>query len=137
MARDHREVVGMYRRMMFNILGSNKDDYTRNFTLTMDKKGAWKVSPVYDTGYSSGDNGLHYMTINGRRRNIELADFKQLAEDFGIREWKHIIEEACESLGSWKKLASRCDVPVKLANAINQRISENIRRLHYLDRFVL
>ncbi|MFH0920191.1 MAG: type II toxin-antitoxin system HipA family toxin [Fibrobacterota bacterium] len=129
LTRDHRHVTEAYRRMVFNYLGSNLDDHSKNITFTMDKKGGWALSPAYDIGYSTGENNLHAMAINGKRRNALQADFQRVAEDFDVKEWRDIIRQAVDSLREWPALAKKYGVPVKLAAAVWNRIKEHTGRI--------
>lgn len=42
----------LYRRMVFNVMGRNHDDHSKNFSFLMDRQGKWKLSPAYDLCYS-------------------------------------------------------------------------------------
>lgn len=46
-----------FRRVIFNIIGRNQDDHTKNIAFLMDKKGNWQLSPAYDMVYSYNPNG--------------------------------------------------------------------------------
>lgn len=129
LTRDHREVVEVFRRMVFNYLGCNKDDHAKNFSFVMNKSGQWFLSPAYDIGYSSGENGLHAMAINGLRRNVTLKDFEKIAKNFEIKEWKSIVAKTCEVLKTWPSIADKYSVPQKYRDAINERIRESIVRI--------
>ena len=100
-----QQVVEVYRRMVFNYLGGNKDDHAKNFSFLMDKNGQWHLSPAYDLAYSSGDHGLHAMAAAGKRRNLELRDFEEIADNFDIREWRKIIDEIKAALECWRSIA--------------------------------
>ena len=129
LTRDHRNVVEAYTRMVFNYLGCNKDDHAKNFSFLMNKKGEWTLSPHYDMGYSSGQNGLHAMAMNGLRRNATLKNLKRIAEDFDILPWKEIIKKICQSLNDWPILAIKNGVPKRYLDVIQERIKENTRRV--------
>ena len=75
---DKDQVIEVYRRMVFNYLGGNKDDHAKNFSFLMDRTGRWYLSPAYDLAYSSGDQGLHAMAAAGKRRNLNLGILKRL-----------------------------------------------------------
>ena len=129
LTRDHRNVVEMFRRMVFNFLGCNKDDHAKNFSFIMNKKGDWTLSPHYDMGYSTGENGLHAMAIRGLRRNAAIKDFEKIAEDFDVKTWREIVDKVCNSLKEWPLLAAQNKMPQKYLDDIRERILENIRRI--------
>lgn len=60
------QVEEMYRRMIFNILTSNKDDHAKNFSFIC-RAGVWRLAPAYDlTLCESGYRGEHATSINGK-----------------------------------------------------------------------
>lgn len=60
------QVEEMYRRMIFNILCSNKDDHAKNFSFIC-RAGVWSLSPAYDlTLCESGYHGEHATSVNGK-----------------------------------------------------------------------
>jgi serine/threonine-protein kinase HipA len=115
--------------MVFNYLGYNNDDHTKNFSFTMDKKGLWKLSPSYDMSYSTGREALHTMSINGVRKNARLSDFGKMAENFNVNDWKTIVKETCDCLKEWETLAAKTGLPQKNRTIVNQRIQENVNRV--------
>ena len=64
----------LYRRMVFNVLAKNRDDYVKNISLLMDRKGQWHLAPAYHMtlSYLPGYRwlGAHQMSINGKRAEI-------------------------------------------------------------------
>jgi serine/threonine-protein kinase HipA len=126
---DKEQVIEMYRRMVFNYLGSNKDDHAKNFSFLMDRTGRWYISPAYDLSYSAGDHGLHAMAAVGKRRNLELSDFGKIAENFDISDWRKIVLNTKEALGLWREIAKKNKVPDKQIKIIYERISENLNRV--------
>ena len=125
---DKKQVEEIYRRMVFNYLGSNRDDHAKNFSFLMDGTGRWFVSPAYDLSYSSGDQGLHAMSAAGKRRNLTLKDFENIADNFDIKNWGNIVEKTKEALGSWQEIAGMYEVPKKYIKNIQERIVENKNR---------
>ena len=63
------DVEAAFRRMVFNILASNRDDHTRQHAYLMDASGDWRLSPAYDLTYAPGPGGEHYLDIEGEGRN--------------------------------------------------------------------
>lgn len=83
----------MFRLMVFNVLISNRDDHAKNFSFQWINE-AWKLSPAYDLLPSSGFNGYHTTTINGKGEPT-LADIIALANEIGLSKQyaNQIIEE--------------------------------------------
>ncbi|MCK5911518.1 MAG: type II toxin-antitoxin system HipA family toxin, partial [Caulobacter sp.] len=61
-----------FRRMVFNVLASNRDDHTRQHSYLMDQTGQWRLAPAYDLTYSAGPGGEHYLDVEGEGRNPTL-----------------------------------------------------------------
>ena len=69
-----------FRRMVFNIVARNQDDHVKNIAFLMDKAGEWSLAPAFDMTYSYNPSGAwtarHQMTLNGKRDDFDLEDFK-------------------------------------------------------------
>jgi len=127
--RDHRQVIEGYKVIAFNYIGSNNDDHTKNFSFLMNSKGQWSLAPAYDIGYSKSLNELHFMRLGGKRRNAEAKDFKNLAENFDIKDWDAIIEKILTEFEKWPAMAKDCGIPEKHINKLDNKIKENSKRI--------
>ena len=47
---DYSAKEQLFRLMVFNIIGRNVDDHTKNFGLNMSAKGVWNLSPAMSSG---------------------------------------------------------------------------------------
>jgi len=106
----HDEIVQMYRRMIFNVVGRNQDDHTKNTAFLLPKKESWKLSPAYDITYSYNpqvgrNTNQHQMSINGKRVNITRDDCLVLAKQLRIKKPELIINEVVSALSQWPQLA--------------------------------
>jgi len=126
---NHEQVVEGFRRIVFNYIGSNKDDHAKNFSFAMDKNGEWFLAPAYDVGFSKGHNDLHSMRLNDKFRNAEVRDFRNIARDFDIAHWESIVKKALDAFYTWPEIAKNCSVPGKYIQMIGNKINENTRRL--------
>lgn len=74
------DVEQMYRRMLFNYLGGNKDDHCKNFSFYVvcdsdTRAWHWRLAPAYDlTLCTEGYNGEHATSVNGTG-NPRVSDF--------------------------------------------------------------
>ena len=104
LTKDMNEVEKIYRLMIFNVLTSNKDDHSKNFSFIY-KSGKWYVSPAYDLVYSEGFNGQHTTTILGED-NPKKSHMFELAKEIGINKSKYesIFDEVFEATKGIKKL---------------------------------
>lgn len=102
------EVKKLYRLMVFNVLTFNQDDHAKNFSFLC-KNGKWECAPAYDLVYSSGFNGNHSTTVNGKG-NPTREDFYDTGEIVGIsrKECEVIANEVeVETKGLVKKIGRR------------------------------
>ncbi len=91
LTKDEKEVVEMVRRMVFNVKAKNRDDHTKNFSFLLDESNKWKLAPAYDLTPSTGINGEHTSTVNGKGTNITDSDLIKVAEQAGVK--KEIVKE--------------------------------------------
>lgn len=80
--KDDAQTLQLYRRMVFNVLISNKDDHSKNFAFQY-LNGEWRLSPAYDMLPSSGFNGQHTTSIGGKG-NPTRDDVMIVARSVGI-----------------------------------------------------
>lgn len=93
----HSEAEQAFRRMVFNVIGRNQDDHTKNVEFLMDDYGEWSLAPAFDVTYafrpSSEWTAHHQMTINGKNDNFTLDDLLKVAEAIKVKNGKEIIDE--------------------------------------------
>ena len=107
-----------FKRAVFNVLGRNQDDHTKNISFLMGKSGEWSLSPAYDVTYSYNPTGLytskHQMSINGKTDNILMADLLELGAKADLKKSKvkDIIEEVRAVFFNWSEYAEIAGVAV-------------------------
>ena len=117
-------VEQQFRRMVFNIVIRNQDDHVKNIAFLMDKAGQWSLSPAYDMTYSFNPSGLwtatHQMTLNGKRENFILEDFKNCARVGLLKrgQEKLIIAEVLDIVTNWREYAKQTGIPAQTSNNI-------------------
>lgn len=108
------DVVQLYRRMVFNVVGRNQDDHTKNISYIMDQAGTWRLSPAYDVTWAYNPRGewtnRHQMTINGKRDDLTRSDLVLVADRFGIRGAGNVIDEVVSTIADWKGFAGDAGV---------------------------
>ncbi len=110
-------VEEQFRRMVFNIIARNQDDHVKNIAFLMDKSGAWSLSPAFDMTYSFNPSGAwtasHQMTINGKRDDFTLEDFKACAKTGSMKRGRAeaIVNEVLETVSHWRNYADEAGVP--------------------------
>lgn len=105
----------LYRRMVFNVIGVNNDDHTKNISFLMEKSGQWRLAPAYDMTYAFKPShkylAQHQLSINGKRSEINYNDLMLVAERMNIRRPGEIIEQIKDVISNWQRYASNACIP--------------------------
>lgn len=116
----------LYRRMVFNVMSRNHDDHTKNFSFLMDKNGNWSLAPAYDLCYSYTPGGKwtnkHQLSLNSKQDNFVYEDLIAVADNMGIRNGKHIIEQIRETVAHWNDYAKEGGVKEANSKIINDNL---------------
>ena len=110
------EVEQLFRRMTFNVIARNQDDHVKNIAFLMDRSGRWQLAPAFDVVYSyrpgSPWTDRHQMTLNGKREDFTLADFRACGRTATLPRGRaeRIVEEVREVLSGWEAYAHRVGV---------------------------
>lgn len=121
-----KDIIELYRRLLFNILLNNVDDHTRNFSFLMNNKGKWSLSPAYDISYPVIDHNNHYMTLNGKCENFKKDDVLSLVSKFRIINHEAIYSDILSAISYLNDILERNNVVDKHKKKICRRVSENI-----------
>jgi len=119
----------IFRRAIFNIIGRNQDDHTKNISYLMDKNGKWSLSPAYDLTYSYNPTGgftsKHQMSVNGKRDQFDIDDLFKLGEkaDLTKRKMNKIIEEVKGVFNRWDEYA----LEAKVSGPHTEKVSKGLR----------
>ncbi|HEX04309.1 MAG TPA: type II toxin-antitoxin system HipA family toxin [Bacteroidetes bacterium] len=117
-----------FRRMVFNIVARNQDDHVKNIAFLMDKTGKWTLSPAFDVIYSfnpSGDwTASHQMTLNGKRDDFTMNDFKACAKAASMKRGRAeaIVNEVQKTVSRWKDYAEEAGVPAATRDQIQRTL---------------
>ena len=109
-------VEEQFRRMAFNILARNQDDHVKNIAFIMDKNGTWSLAPAFDVTYAYNPSGnwtaTHQMTMNGKRDEFALEDFRACARTAMMKRGKaeSIIDEVHAAVSKWRDYAEQAQV---------------------------
>lgn len=120
------EAEQMFRRMVFNVLATNFDDHTKNFSFILKKDDRWRLAPAYDLCFSF-DPTNHWvnkqtLSINGKRLEITKEDLMTIAKNNNIKKGDKIIDEMNSIIKSWTTYASQAHVN----NALKKKINNNL-----------
>jgi serine/threonine-protein kinase HipA len=115
-----------FRRMVFNIIARNRDDHVKNIAFLMDKSGQWSLSPAFDMTYSFNPAGVwtasHQMTVNGKRDDFTLEEFKACARTASMKRGRAetIVNEVRTVVSNWPDYAEDAGVPAEWREKIRQ-----------------
>lgn len=123
------EAEEMFRRMVFNVLATNYDDHTKNFSFLLKQNEKWTLSPAYDLCFSF-DETNHWvskqtLSVNGKRLKIAKEDLMTIAKDNNIKKGEQIITEINSVVKSWKEYAKKA----KVRSDLTERIHTNLNIL--------
>ncbi len=121
------EAEQMFRRMVFNVLSTNYDDHTKNFSFILKKDAEWRLAPAYDLCFSY-DPTNHWvskqtLSVKGKRLKIAKDDLMTIAKDNNIKKGGKIIEDINAIVKSWNKYAEQADVRNDLKEKINTNMN--------------
>lgn len=117
-----------FRRMVFNIVARNQDDHVKNIAFLMDKTGAWSLAPAFDVTYSYNPAGLwtstHQMTLNGKRDDFTLEDFKACARTASMKRGRAetIVREVQDAVVRWRDYADAAGVDPAMRDRIHKAL---------------
>lgn len=128
LALPHSTYVEVFRRMLFNVMGRNCDDHSKNFSFILKEGSAWELAPAYDITFAHNPKGewtnQHLMSVNGKFKSITVADILEVANRFGVGEAKQLIEEIREAIQLWPTFAEEA--------GLSKNEISRIKKLHIL-----
>lgn len=111
------EAEQMFRRMVFNVLATNFDDHTKNFSFRLKKGERWELSPAYDICFSYDPTNIwvnqQTLSINGKRSGILKEDFMTIAKSNNIKKGEAIIDEINNTVCKWEYFAGKAVIDEK------------------------
>lgn len=111
------EAEQMFRRMVFNVLATNLDDHTKNFSFRLKKGERWQLSPAYDICFAYDPTNIwvsqQTLSINGKRNEITKEDFMTIAKANNIKKGEEIIDEINQVVRMWESYANEAKVDEK------------------------
>ena len=122
--------VEAFRRMVFNVLGCNRDDHTKNFGFLMTEGGRWELAPAFDVSYAHNPGAgkwtaTQQMSVAGKRAGITRADFLAVGRQCSVAtgpKLNAVIDEVAAALADWPARAAAAGVSTenteKIARAL-------------------
>lgn len=107
------EMQQIFRRVVFNVMASNRDDHAKNYSFLLKEHGAWQLAPAYDLTHSNWGvewtNG-HQMSVNGRFLGITLDDLRTLGEQQGVPGIEQVLRDVADATTGWREFAGDAGV---------------------------
>lgn len=100
----------VFRLATFNVFSHNHDDHSKNFSFLMNAKGEWKFAPAYDLTFSYSSYGFHSTMVAGESQKPGEEHLLKLANHFGLKDGKEIIDEVRSAIADWKNIAKKSDI---------------------------
>ncbi len=120
------EAEQMFKRMVFNVLATNCDDHTKNFSFRMKKDERWELAPAYDICYAFDANNVwvnqQTLSVNGKHRNISKEDLMTIANANHIKKAEKTINEINETVKKWLSFADKVGVREDLKQTIQKNL---------------
>lgn len=117
----YAEAKQMFKRMVFNVIASNCDDHTKNFSFLLEKDKQWRLAPAYDICYAYDPTNFwvnqQTLSVNGKRKNITKQDMLTIAKSNNIKDAEKIIQEINYTIKQWQDFAQQAKV-----NEIKQKL---------------
>lgn len=114
---DYGDKEEAFRRMVFNVMAANCDDHTKNIAFLLEEGKGWRLTPAYDLTFAHNPDGRwtyqHFMSVNGKFRNITCEDMLAVADRFSIGRAGTIIKQVKEAVSTWPELAAENGVTEK------------------------
>ena len=97
----------MFRRVVFNVAVSNRDDHLRNHGFILNKDG-WSLSPAFDMNPNI-DKSEHVLNIDDCDNRPNINTVLSTADFYGLKSEPaaQIVDEVLNAVEMWHEVASR------------------------------
>jgi len=120
----------LFKRAIFNVVGKNHDDHSKNIGFLMGKDGKWSLSPAFDMIYTFDPTGkwtkVHQIKLNNKQDNFTMSDLIAFGKacNLSTKKSTEIIEQTIKSFHMFEPLA----VKLKVEQLLLETISDNLIR---------
>lgn len=129
------EIEQLFRRAVFNVLGKNHDDHTKNFGFLMDRRGKWRLSPAFDLTYAFDPTGQwtrqHQITLGNKADDFTRADLLRFGTHCNLssREAHAIIDRTSSVLDGFGGRARELGVAKSVVRLIEGELRATARAM--------
>jgi serine/threonine-protein kinase HipA len=103
----------IFRRIVFNVMGVNRDDHTKNVAFLLPENGTWQLAPAYDVthaNWGSDWTAQHQMSVNGRFSEISLDDLRAMGDRHDVPGIERALREVAEAIDTWPEVSAESGV---------------------------
>ena len=103
----------IFRRIVFNVMGVNRDDHTKNVSFLLPENGEWQLAPAYDlthANWGSDWTAQHQMSVNGRFSDITRDDLRALGDRHDVPGIENALREVAAAIESWPEVSTESGV---------------------------
>ncbi|MDP2828294.1 MAG: HipA domain-containing protein [Sulfuricellaceae bacterium] len=106
----HSDLEQLFRRVVFNIAVSNRDDHLRNHGFLLGSDG-WRLSPAFDVNPNI-DKAEHVLNIDESDNRPNLDAALSTAAWYGLDTGQAgmVVEEILSVVGKWKSVARKTGI---------------------------
>jgi len=127
-----------FRRLVFNVLGCNRDDHTKNFGFLLNAARRWELAPAFDMSYAHNPGpgkwtATQQMSVAGKRENITRGDFIAVGRQCSVATvpgLNGVIDQVADALGHWEEFAAEAGVSAentaKVSRALTAQAKETL-----------
>jgi len=113
----YSDLEEIFRRMVFNVMGRNCDDHSKNFSFRLKRAGNWELAPAYDVTFAHSPTSRwthqHLMSVNGKFKDFTTRDLLEVADRFGIGTAPHVLARVRDAILAWRKFAQEAGVAAR------------------------
>jgi serine/threonine-protein kinase HipA len=98
---------------VFNVMGVNRDDHTKNVAFLLPENGTWELAPAYDVthaNWGSDWTAHHQMSVNGRFSEISLDDLRAMGDRHDVPGIERALREVAEAIDTWPEVSAESGV---------------------------
>jgi len=127
------QIKELFRRSVFNIVGRNQDDHTKNFGFMMDRQGLWSLSPAFDMTYAYDPSGkwtrVHQIRLNGKQDDFTMNDLILFGKKCNLseKETKEVVEKTVDAFMSFETLAREFEVDKALQETVKSALRVRLK----------
>lgn len=123
----YEDMEEAFRRMVFNVMGRNCDDHSKNFSFLLPENSAtWELAPAYDVTFAHNPHGdwtnQHLMSVNRKFKNFEVQDLLAEADRFKIGTAKTVINQVRRAILNWPQWSESAGLPETESVAIQKQL---------------